>query len=175
MDKLYESLGKKLHMLSQLTEAAAEKYVLALTSAKGVIGYYVSDDQDVVADSKKAMKFRTEAFALSACKLSNIKWDLERGQKFVVTPLSAAAKAIKEGKEYGGSIDFESDISDIEQHLKAIEAILDKEEFHDWIAATEENYPKANAGQNLEKVLKSVDDLKNNFDDFYDQIVDASS
>ena len=228
MDKVYESLGKKLSTLAALTESGdydkaynqgkaaalggksntppwepgypndllikafkmgykdwkpktaapvAGKYVLALTSKNGIIGYYVADDQDVVADSKKAMKYNTEASAKADCKLCNQQWDLDRGQKFVVTPLSAAPKAIKEGKEYGDSSDFESDISELEQLVKKFDAILNKSEFAAWVEATDDNFGRKggqSAGRMYEKLGGATENLKDALDAFYQYMIDVS-
>ena len=83
--------------------------------------------------------------------------------------------SITEAKEYGDSTDFEKDVSAIQTALKAIEAILDKEELTDWVDATESNFSDSFADRNFQNVLKSFEQLKTDFDDFYDQIVDASS
>ena len=84
-------------------------------------------------------------------------------------------ETVIEASQYDASTDFEGDISKIQQSLKTIEDILDDDKFNNWLDSTEENFSGSNVGENLEKVLVSFESLKNNFNDFYNDIVDAST
>lgn len=83
-------------------------------------------------------------------------------------------KSLKEAKEYDSSIDFEDDVSKVEQHFKAIEKIMKSAEWKDWMQATDTNYPGADAVSRTRDILKAVADTRKKFDEFYNKIIDVA-
>lgn len=83
--------------------------------------------------------------------------------------------SLREAKEYAdGSADFESDIADLDKHLKNALKILNKAEWKDWIKATDENWSGKASPRSAEikaSVTKAIKDL----DDLYDHMTDLGN
>ena len=95
----------------------------------------------------------------------------------VYEALSRKLSALNEGKEYGDSSDFESDISDLEQLIKKFDAIINKDEFAAWVEATDDNFGRRggnSASKMYEKLGGATENLKDALDAFYQYMVDIS-
>ena len=67
-----------------LNELAADTFYVAMMYGKKLIGYYVSDDDDVTKDKKKAKAFRKKDAAEKVAEASNKQWNLKGDMKFEV-------------------------------------------------------------------------------------------
>jgi hypothetical protein len=81
--------------IAELYEGApANKFGLMLkwTDLGTDIGWYAADDESPSRRLKKARAFDTKEMATAEAKIVNGQWDLARGQKFIVQPLSYTPK-----------------------------------------------------------------------------------
>jgi hypothetical protein len=73
--------------------------------------------------------------------------------------------------QYDSSIDFESDVSDIAEHLRAIMLILGSSEWNDWMKQTDINYG-SNARRINQQFTTEVQKSQVTFDQLYDHLVE---
>lgn len=162
MAKVYEGFANRLSTLSEMveiTESGAYDKAYNLGKAAALAGKKC----EMPWEPGYPNDLMTKAF--------------KTGYKEWKPKTAKAVKTVKEGKEYGDSSDFESDISDLEQLVKKFDAIINKPEFASWVEATDDNFGKKggmSATKMYEKLGGATENLKGALDSFYQYMIDIS-
>lgn len=153
-----------------VTEQTAGKFVLALlnTGTDSLVGYYVSDDEDVSKSVKKALKYNTKAEAEADAKLCNNQWDLHR-QRFVVRSLEQLVR-----ERYEDTIDFDDDMGKLIDHLEEALKICESANFKQHMKDTDQNF-LTDAVQIAKDMSADISTALKSARDLYDYLTDEAS
>lgn len=84
--------------------------------------------------------------------------------------------SIDEGKEYETSIDFEDDVSKLEEILKSAMALINKPEWADWMEQTDTNFGthQGSADDLNGKLYDAIEKAQEALDTLYNHMVSVS-
>jgi UDP-N-acetylglucosamine 2-epimerase len=74
---------------------------------------------------------------------------------------------------YNESTDFEEDVSNIEASLKKVKTILESKNWKEWMQDSKSNYGTDSVNRS-KRVLDNLKKTIKEFDDLYEELVDAS-
>jgi hypothetical protein len=190
-----------LKELLPLTEGKTpdETYVVALVNRNGAIkGYFAADDQDLVQDINKAIKYNAFKKAESNAKINNDQWDMKsQFSKFVPKKVMISYKIVESVKvatysldeeitveesineSFGHSDDlwdsseFESEFNKLEKLLGQAQAKLDSHAWIEYMKVTDSNY-STEANEMSKGVKEKLDEAIEALEALYDHLVEAS-
>ena len=168
------ALLKELTALTFSVNESAGEFVLALmdTGTNAVVGYYVSDDEDVTKNKNKAYKYKSKKEAEAEAKLCNNQWDLD-GQQFKVVELTEGAIAEEEKHEYDGSNEYDDDQNNILHFLDQALKIARSPAFKKHMRDTDANY-STSATQMARTAEQKLNDAMQAYEDLYEHMMEAS-